>query len=168
MPHGIRISKERAQTFMNQYLEIARRRRGDVAQFCLNKSDNEAANYYLANTGGNPINCFIFDREFIQNFLDNGASHLLVFNGANPGMDGVTEIGDDQSAGEQTLILVGCTMRMEGGREVYSSLLALRDLPAVEHPPTYYYERFPEEPAIRLAMAKDDNIMEFRTGTIDK
>ena len=138
MSHGTEITKEQAQKFIDQQLKITRKNRALVSASCTSRGDNEAANYYLANTSGNPINCFIFEEKFVRNFLTNGATHLLVFLGASPGIDNDVNPGDDPSAGQPTVVLVGCTMSMEGGSEVYRSLAALKDKPAVEHPPLFY------------------------------
>ena len=146
MSHGAEISKSQAQVRISQHLKIVGSNRQRVSDFLKLKGDNEGANYYFGDSGGRPCNCFIFDRNLIENFFNNGATQLLVFLGADPGTDGIVTATDDPSAGQPTVIIFGCTSQMStGGIEIFNSLPGLTN-PAVEHPPLCYIPLTPDNP----------------------
>jgi hypothetical protein len=146
MSHGKPITRTQAQLFINQHLKIVKKNRRKVSDFCKGANDTEAATYYYADVSGKPGNCFIFDKEVVENFFQKGATQLLVFCGADSGLDGVVHpTEDDPTAGKPTVVLVGCTMTYEDGQEVYTTLPSMEPHPAVEHPPTFYFPTHPDQ-----------------------
>ncbi|MTI26293.1 hypothetical protein [Fulvivirga kasyanovii] len=80
------------------------------------------------------FNAFVFEREHIDRFFCEGATHLMIFLGAHP------EKGDLGKPGSFTVVAAGCTIggtttNRETGEEetIYTSLDI--DEPATQYPP---------------------------------